>query len=998
MQALSACFACTAIFSSKGYFRNRMTGLSRFFCPLIVYLAIFATPIATPMLYAQNKGSLHGQVTDPSGAIVPGATVQVSGAGKDYSTTSGGDGSYSFGTLPSGSYTLNVSVSGFTPFSETGVSVVSGTSRSLNIPLTIATQEQQVEVTADTRQLDTEPADNANAVVLSGKDLDALSDDPDEMQNELTALAGPAAGNGGSQIYIDGFTGGDLPPKSSIREIRINQNPFSAEFDKLGYGRIEILTKPGSDKLHGYIQASGNDSALNTSHFVTSTPPYHQFFVNGSVGGPISKKASYFFSVFARSSQNILIVNAPGTPSDPNYYLDHNGSNFVQNLDNPQSRLHLTPRVDYQLTPSNTLSIRYQYNRGVDTGDGPGQYALSSQAYNTHSIENTIQISDSQVVNAHLVNDTRFEYERDRDEQLPQDTSPTLTVQGAFTGGGSNDGASRTNGDSYELQNYSTASFKNHSLRFGTRLRANRESDYSNAGTNGNYNFDSAGDFITGTPSQGSVTKITNFSARATLFDAALFYQDDWKVNRKFTFDYGLRFESQNRIHDHADWGPRIGFAYALDGGKKRPPKTIIRAGYGWFFNRFSNTSVIQAIHQNGKNQQQIIYNATPGSPVIYTPGKPPSGNGTTSPRSAAYSISPDLKAALDMQGAVGVDRTITKSITANVTYLYSRGIHQYLTDNINAPLFDYATYTFIIDPNTGEPQLPFPGKGNLYQFQSGGVYRQDQLITSVNARARNYSIAGFYVLGSMKSDTTGANYFPSRQDDIAFDYGRSSHDVRNRFFLLATTNLPYGVQGSIFTIANGGAPYNITTGQDRNSDNQYNERPSVVDASFCTPGSTQYFATHYGCLNIKPNPGETIIPYGSGRGPANFSANVRLSKNFAVGPKLAGKGGGGGGGGPHGDGPQGGGGPRGGLGPGGLSGSGGGGFFGGPNSHQVRRKYNLNFTVSANNVFNVVNLAQPSNVVSSPNFDKSLALAGQFFNRNETSVRTIDLQMSFSF
>ena len=104
------------------------------------------------------------------------------------------------------------------------------------------------------------------------------------------------------------------------------------------------------------------------------------------------------------------------------------------------------------------------------------------------------------------------------------------------------------------------------------------------------------------------MTKITNFNARATLFDAALFYQDDWKVNRKFTFDYGLRFEGQNRIHDHADWGPRIGFAYALDGGNKRPPKTVIRAGYGWFFNRFSNASVIQAIHQNGINQQQIVY------------------------------------------------------------------------------------------------------------------------------------------------------------------------------------------------------------------------------------------------------------------------------------------------------------------------------------------------------------------------------------------------------
>ena len=191
-----------------------MTRLSHLFRTPVVCLVAFVAPLS--YVHAQSNGSLHGQVTDPTGAIVPGASVQLSGGGKSFSVTSGGDGSYSFGTLPSGSYTLDVTVPGFTPFSETGVSVVNGTSRMLNIPLTIATQEQQIEVTADTQQLDTEPADNGNAVVLSGKDLDALSDDPDEMQNELTALAGPAAGNGGAQIYIADFGGRSPPVKPSI--------------------------------------------------------------------------------------------------------------------------------------------------------------------------------------------------------------------------------------------------------------------------------------------------------------------------------------------------------------------------------------------------------------------------------------------------------------------------------------------------------------------------------------------------------------------------------------------------------------------------------------------------------------------------------------------------------------------------------------------------------------------------------------------------------------
>src|ERR1700749_672012 len=114
--------------------------------------------------------------------------------------------------------------------------------------------------------LSVDPAANAGAIVIQGKDLEALSDDPDELQSDLQALAGPSAGPNGGEIYIDGFTGGTLPPKSSIREIRINQNPFSAQYDKLGYGRIEVFTKPGTDEYHGQFYLMGNDSVFNTSN------------------------------------------------------------------------------------------------------------------------------------------------------------------------------------------------------------------------------------------------------------------------------------------------------------------------------------------------------------------------------------------------------------------------------------------------------------------------------------------------------------------------------------------------------------------------------------------------------------------------------------------------------------------------------------------------------------------------------------------------------------
>jgi hypothetical protein len=206
------------------------------------------TSPAAPAAPAQTTGGLRGQVADPTGAVIPGATVVVlstSGkvAGK---ATSDNGGVYSIQDLAPGTYSVTVVAPGFAAYRTPGIVVAAGQMKNLNPALQIQVEQQEVQVQAENTTISTSPDENANAVVIKGADLDALSDDPDELQNELQALAGPAAGPNGGEIYIDGFTGGQLPPKSSIREIRVNQNPFSAEYDRLGYGRIEIFTKPGT--------------------------------------------------------------------------------------------------------------------------------------------------------------------------------------------------------------------------------------------------------------------------------------------------------------------------------------------------------------------------------------------------------------------------------------------------------------------------------------------------------------------------------------------------------------------------------------------------------------------------------------------------------------------------------------------------------------------------------------------------------------------------------
>ena len=212
-----------------------------------------------------TMGTLRGQVIDPSGSTVSGAAVLLTAPnGNSVDSVTNKDGFYEVTGLAPGTYSVKVVAEGFGLFAASNITVKAGQVQTLKIALTLEEQKLEIHVEDSPTQLDVNPENNAGAIILKDKDLEALSDDPDELMDELQALAGPSAGPNGGQIYIDGFTAGQLPPKASIREIRINQNPFSAEYDKLGYGRIEIFTKPGTDKFHGQLFLTGNTAGFNS--------------------------------------------------------------------------------------------------------------------------------------------------------------------------------------------------------------------------------------------------------------------------------------------------------------------------------------------------------------------------------------------------------------------------------------------------------------------------------------------------------------------------------------------------------------------------------------------------------------------------------------------------------------------------------------------------------------------------------------------------------------
>jgi hypothetical protein len=461
---------------------------------IVIVFALLCAAFFAGRLKAQTAtGTFRGQVTDPSGAAVGNATVQViTPGGAAMTATTNRDGNFELTGIAPGKYDVKVIATGFTVFEKPEVEIAGGQAQKLTVTLTIEVREEKVQVTDSTTQVDVNPANNAGMVVMQGKDLEALSDDPDELQSELQALAGPSAGPNGGQIYIDGFTGGTLPPKASIREIRINQNPFSAEYDRLGYGRIEILTKPGTDQFHGEFFLSGNTAGFNSrnpfEHLPTGTQPpgYESTQYSASVGGPLGKKASIFFNLERRDTHDLSVVSAEVL--DPNTFQV---VPFSAAVPTPRTRTNLSPRLDYQLAKNNTLTVRYQYERENDTNNGIGQFNLASLGFNQLNTEHQIQVSDTQIVNAKTINETRFRFIRETSDQTPQNTSPTISVQGAFGSGGYPSGRVSDILDRYELQNFTSMNIGKHFLKFGARLRVNRDANEHQQNFNGTFTFGS---------------------------------------------------------------------------------------------------------------------------------------------------------------------------------------------------------------------------------------------------------------------------------------------------------------------------------------------------------------------------------------------------------------------------------------------------------------------------------------------------------------------------
>jgi hypothetical protein len=964
---------------------------------------------------------VEGRVMDQTGASLSGVKVILIGA-TTRQTTTDREGRFKI-SVPEGSYVLTAEKAGFTPHAAANLEVT-GVAAPQEIRLEVSRSEDvTVEEQASAVSLDA--SQNAGAVVLKDGDLEALPDDPDELASYLQSLAGNSGGPNGGQIYIDGFTGGRVPNKASIREIRLNSNPFSSEFDRMGFGRIEIITRPGTDRYRGGASFRFNNDALNTRNpYAPNKPPYQREDYSIDLAGPIAKgKASFAFDSDYRSVDSNSTINA--------IVLDANLNEvpFAQTLTRPQSRMSFSPRIDWQINDKQALTLRYSHSENKATDSGIGDLNLPSRGFDSTSSENNGSLTLNSILGS-KVNDLRVRFSNNKRDQTAQDPTPALVVLDAFTAGGAAVGQSQTDGSQFELTNIVSWATRKHAFRSGFRVRRNTTDELSRSNFSGivtfaggsgpalDANFNPVLD-ASGAPSIVNLTSLERYrrtlalqsrglspaqvralgggatqylvaggnpSANVAQTDLGVFFNDDWKKSDRLVLGLGLRAELQTNLDTRLDLAPRVSFAYSLKLDKDgRTPTTVTRGGIGVFYDRVNDGLVLDANRYLGEGRLQYLVT---DPAVLDTIGITNGGvtsvptvetlNRFSQPQNTRV-LDTEVRAPRSIQGSLSLEQQMGK-FTGSVTVIASRGDHQLRSRNINALRAD------------GTRPLAVPGA--VYAYETTGMNKQFQVVAGISTRpGQRNSLFLRYFLGWAKGDTDGAGSFPAIPTDIDAEYGRASSDVRHRVMAGGNIQAPWGISIGPMLIMSTGRPYNITTGRDLNFDTVFSDRPS-----FGTAGQAGVIETEYGAFDTTGS--GLIIPRNYGEGPAFASLSLRISKSilFKKAQTTTPTGAGPTGGSPTGGGPMMGGG--GGHGPGGGMGGMRGGGAGGPG---------LTISINVSNVLNRKNEGTPVGNLSSTRFGESTSLAGFFMGfgpggfgggggGGEAGNRRIELQLRANF
>ncbi|MGH9755400.1 MAG: carboxypeptidase regulatory-like domain-containing protein [Blastocatellia bacterium] len=945
-------------------------------------LSVFFIALALASVALAQNSTLRGRVLDERGDAIPDAEITLIGQdGKERKTKSGAAGDFSIPNVPPGVYTLTSSYKGFQ--TQTIADLKAPYSDVLSVKMPIAAVEVITDVSPNNSAVSTEPDQNMNAIALTEQEIANLPDNEDDLRDYLNALAGGGVAGQGANIMVDGFSGGRLPPKEAISRIVFNQNMYSAEYSNPGFGRVEIITKPGYGEWRGSGSFGYRNAALDARNaFAFTRPDLTQQRFDFFMGGPLLKKR-LSTSVFANRQD-----------------IDGSSPTFIKTLDENLANLELRPnvpsktvntfvggRVDYLINNSNTLNVNYNFRTSETTnqefanrfgggfgfafgpgggfggggfGGGGGNNMLVERGSSRENNSHNLRVTETWIINTRMIHETRFQYERERSNQQANTVGLAISVADSFSGGGSTCCPNLSSGDELEYQDYLTVTFKKHTIKGGIQFEFEKIHDVSGGNFNGAYTFSSLDQFGAALralsdpsatqcdpklvdPKNRSVligpngpvlnpcaTQFT-ISRGDTLLDynmfrGSWFIMDDFRMSPSLTLSYGLRHEFQTHLVDKLNFAPRAGVAWSPFKNRK----TMIRAGAGVFFDRLSNGNYANTLRFNGITQE----NFTISNAVFDPDNLPVSGQQGSSRGQTTRTLDPNLNAPYSFNASLTVEQQLPKGLVGTFTYFQDRGIHQFRTRNISASRFE----------------------GIIYQLESSARSLTNRLDFGLNRRLGRITAFGRYSLGWMNSDSGG---IPADNSNLRLEWGRANGDRRHNAFVGGFLTLPKGFRLNTHINASSGAPFNITTGFDDNGDGSINDRPAglvrnanltpdfysqaAFDRMICAPGtSTRFNGASVVCVGNAGVESQvklrefltTAYPNGViAQGPGNFLVNTSLSKTFGFGKResngqqaQAGQGGELGGGGRGGRGGAG----RGGDG-GGRGGGGGGGRGAGP-------------------------------------------------------------------
>lgn len=978
----------------------------------ILYGAVLYCSLASFALAQQNAGSLKGSVTDPLGSLVVGAKVILRNArGVTTSATTNSAGLYEFHRLEAGTYELRIVAPGFNLFEDKTVTIKPHESHTLNAQLEVAFEDQQV--TVDDRNISTDSDNNANAIVLRGRDLETLPNDPQALAAALQAMAGPTdpEAGGNAQIKVDGFSNGQMPPKEAIREVRINNNPFSAENEFPGWNGIEIFTQPGADKWHGAFSFDFNDESLNSRNpFTTVRAPYQQRAFNINLSGPIVPKRASFSIYFGRYlSDANSIVNAKTL--DP---VTLQPVTINQSFVTPDANNYGNARFDLKVNKKHTLVGRFSYNQSTQDLQGIGGYSLPSRAFRGRRSNFVVQITETAMLNEKTVNETRFQLIRNRSNQTSVLDAFALNVLDSFNGGGAQVGASSNAQDRYELQNFTSWSSGNHFMKIGGRLRHVKVDSVSPGNFGGSYTFagglgpklDANDQVINGPDGKPQIIDLssleryrrtlafsragmsaaairllgggaTQFSiaggnpeAEVKQSDVTFYFQDEWKVRPNFTLSPGLRYENQNNIDSNFNFAPRIAFAWSpVFGSKKaatpvapKPPATPAAGAAAAAPAPPPGSGPPKTVFRGGLG---VFYNRISEDVTLQANRF----NGTNQQQFLVtnplvldlFPLVPPVEA-LEAFSQPQIRRVISDDLGTSRSLRFMFTVERAVTNSIKLSLTymhsrgNRTQRVVNINAPLGETFIPgVPGSG----------------VRPLGAAAGNvleYQASGHSVGNSLSVNVNGTikkvNFFggynlnKARSTDggntgAPFDaYDFSQEFARGPFSAL---NFAYG--GGYYA-APGDVNLNVfmiaNSGQPFNiiTGNDTNGDTFFTERpAFATnlnePGVV---ITPLGAFDPTPSPGQTIIPRNFGRGPGFVSVNMSVAKTFKFGRAI--------------EPPP----PP----PGAPRTTDAGTTQKPPQKPPVQRPYALTFSINANNIFNRTNEGPPVGNMSSPFFLKS--------------------------